>query len=140
LLRVKMGVLLSLRLEPRDSPPSLEGSRSVIAACTTARLFIHGNQTPWPWYGNVAPISWLVQNDVEDGREHLNFSEWDRPQEHAEDAAEEVRDGEMPLWFYVPLHAEARWLRMSCPSALIGHPSGLQMDSRLKTAGMTANI
>ena len=68
----------------------------------------HSNETKWPWYSNVAPISWLVQNDVNEGREHLNFSEWDRKQEHADEAAEEVRDGEMPLWVYLPAHPEAR--------------------------------
>ena len=41
----------------------------------------HSNETEWPWYSNVAPISWLVQRDVEEGREELNFSEWDREQE-----------------------------------------------------------
>ena len=68
----------------------------------------HSNKTSWPWYSNVAPVSWLVQNDVDEGREHLNFSEWDRPQKHAKDAAEEVRDGEMPMWIYLPAHPEAR--------------------------------
>jgi hypothetical protein len=42
------------------------------------------------------------------GRNKLNFSEWDRPQKDAKDAAEEVRKGEMPLWFYVPLHPDAK--------------------------------
>lgn len=68
----------------------------------------HSNETVWPWYTNIAPMSWLVQNDVEGGREHLNFSEWDRPQRHAKDVAEEVRLGDMPLALYLPLHSEAR--------------------------------
>ena len=68
----------------------------------------HSNQSRWPWYSHVAPMSWLVQRDVDEGREHLNFSEWDRPQRHAKDAAEELAEGEMPPWFYLPLHAEAR--------------------------------
>ena len=40
----------------------------------------HSNETEWPWYTNVAPASWLVQRDVDEGRATLNFSEWDRPQ------------------------------------------------------------
>ncbi|MCB9892964.1 MAG: heme-binding domain-containing protein [Planctomycetes bacterium] len=68
----------------------------------------HSNETVWPWYSNVAPVSWLVQHDVDEGREHLNFSEWNRKQKHADDAAEEVREGEMPLAVYLPAHPEAR--------------------------------
>ena len=68
----------------------------------------HSNQVRWPWYSHVAPISWLVQRDVDEARRELNFSEWDRPQEHAGEAAEEVAEGEMPLWFYAWLHPEAR--------------------------------
>lgn len=68
----------------------------------------HSNQTVWPWYSYVAPVSWLVQNDVNGGRSHLNFSEWDHPQRHAGDVAAQVKQGEMPLWFYLPLHSAAR--------------------------------
>src|ERR1700720_2261256 len=45
----------------------------------------HSNETTWPWYSHVAPVSWLVQNDVDGGRGHLNFTEWDRPQGHPTD-------------------------------------------------------
>ena len=68
----------------------------------------HSNETVWPWYSNVAPVSWLVQNDVNDGRSHLNFTEWDRPQRHAKDVAEQVKEGEMPLWYYLPMHPAAK--------------------------------
>jgi hypothetical protein len=49
-----------------------------------------------------------VQNDVDGGRAHLNFSEWDRPRRHAKDAADQVRTKELPLWFYTPLHPQAK--------------------------------
>ena len=68
----------------------------------------HSNQTVWPWYSYVAPVSWLVQNDVNGGRGHLNFTEWDRPQRHAKDVAAEVKQGDMPPWFYLPMHPAAR--------------------------------
>lgn len=67
----------------------------------------HSNQTVWPWYASVAPLSWAVQDHVDEGREKLNFSEWDRPQDEAEEAAEVVQEGEMPLWDYLLLHPEA---------------------------------
>lgn len=67
----------------------------------------HSNEVIWPWYSNVAPISWLVQRDVDEGREELNFSEWNRPQE-GDEAAETVRDGSMPPRQYLLTHSEAR--------------------------------
>lgn len=68
----------------------------------------HSNETEWPRYANVAPSSWLVQNDVDNGRRHLNFSEWQNTQRHAKDAAEQVRTKEMPLSYYLPLHPTAK--------------------------------
>jgi hypothetical protein len=68
----------------------------------------HSNETRWPRYSWVAPSSWLVQNDVDGGRRHLNFSEWNREQRHAKDAAEEVRSGDMPPVYYGWMHAPAR--------------------------------
>jgi Haem-binding domain len=68
----------------------------------------HSNQTDWAWYTNVAPVSWLAQRDVDRGRRALNFSEWDRAQEGAREAAESVQKGSMPPRFYVPLHPEAQ--------------------------------
>ena len=68
----------------------------------------HSNQTVWPWYSNIAPVSWLVQRDVNGGRSHLNFTGWDRPQPHAKDVAEQVNQGNMPPWFYLPMHPAAR--------------------------------
>jgi len=68
----------------------------------------HSNETTWPWYSSVAPVSWLTQRDVNGGRRHLNFSEWNTPQRHAGHAAEEIQKGDMPLWFYLPMHPDAR--------------------------------
>jgi hypothetical protein len=82
-----------------DSPQTL-----VHRACFDC----HSNQTTWPWYSNVAPISWLLQRDVNGGRSHLNFTEWDRPQKHAKDVAEQVKEGEMPPWFYRPMHPASK--------------------------------
>lgn len=73
----------------------------------------HSNDTAWPWYSNVAPVSWLVARHVEEGREHLNLSEWGaytpyRAQHKLEEMAEEVKEGEMPLKVYLPAHPEAK--------------------------------
>lgn len=68
----------------------------------------HSNESTWPWYSNVAPMSWLIQRDVGEGRSKLNFSEWDRPQEGSEDLLEVVEEGEMPPANYTLLHPDAR--------------------------------
>lgn len=68
----------------------------------------HSNQTGWRWYAYIAPSSWLVENDVDGGRRHLNLSAWDKPQKHAKDIAAEVEQGDMPPWFYLPLHPSAK--------------------------------
>ena len=73
----------------------------------------HSNETVWPKYAYVAPASWLVAFDVRRGRNHMNFSTWNRysPTEqakHLEEVWEQVSEGEMPLSTYLPLHPEAR--------------------------------
>lgn len=71
----------------------------------------HSNETRWPWYSHVAPVSWLVQHDVDEGRSKLNASEMQRPQKDAGEAAEEVRKGDMPPRQYALMHPEARLSR-----------------------------
>jgi hypothetical protein len=68
----------------------------------------HSNQSTWPWYSNVAPVSWLVQRDVSSGRGTLHFSEWNRPQDGAGDLTDAVLGKSMPPWFYVLLHSKAK--------------------------------
>jgi len=66
----------------------------------------HSNRTEWPWYSNIAPVSWLVQRDVEEGRAALNWSQA-RGSEEAGESAEKVREGEMPPWVYTLTHPAA---------------------------------
>jgi mono/diheme cytochrome c family protein len=68
----------------------------------------HSNETVWPWYSYVAPVSWLVYNDVMVGRSRLDFSEWNRPQRGAGEITEIVQEGEMPPAIYLPMHPSAR--------------------------------
>ncbi len=83
--------------------PSTEVERVARAACYDC----HSNETRWPIYSYVAPLSWLVRNDVESGRRELNFSEWDDFESEADDAAEEIIVGSMPPSNYVRLHPGA---------------------------------
>ncbi|HPR63375.1 MAG TPA: heme-binding domain-containing protein [Thermoanaerobaculia bacterium] len=69
----------------------------------------HSHETKWPWYSRVAPVSWLVQHDVQEGREHFNVSLWGvQKKNRGQDAADEVRDGDMPPLMYRLGHSEAR--------------------------------
>ena len=91
-----------VRVEPRWDGPTTRVL--AVRACYDC----HSNETVWPWYSHVAPVSWLVQRDVDEGRRKLNFSEWDRPQKEAHESAKTVRKGEMPPWFYILIHPDAR--------------------------------
>lgn len=72
----------------------------------------HSNQTKWPWYASVAPISWRLQSHVDEGREKLNFTAFDPSNEEVADAAgeagETITKGEMPPFDYLLMHPEAR--------------------------------
>ena len=74
---------------------------------TTACYDCHSNQTRWPPQSYVAPFSWMVARDVEQGREALNFSTWDEDDGEADDAAEVVADAEMPPRRYLLVHPGA---------------------------------
>jgi mono/diheme cytochrome c family protein len=67
----------------------------------------HSNETVWPWYSNVAPVSWLVQRDVDEGRQRLNFSDWNTYRGMGNEAIEIFAEGEMPPVQYFPTHPEA---------------------------------
>jgi hypothetical protein len=71
----------------------------------------HSNQTTWPWYSNVAPVSWLVMHDVEEGRQNMNFSDWSSnsivSQGSFYSASEAVSRGKMPPFYYLWMHPNA---------------------------------
>jgi hypothetical protein len=67
----------------------------------------HSNETAWPWYSHIAPVSWFLTNDVTGGREHLNFSEWQND-DQALGAAEALEEGSMPSFQYKMMHSDAR--------------------------------
>jgi hypothetical protein len=73
----------------------------------------HSNNTRWPWYSNIAPVSWLIAQDVNEGREHLNFSEWGSYEQtdritYLEDICKNIKKGEMPMQKYLILHSDAK--------------------------------
>jgi hypothetical protein len=73
----------------------------------------HSNETKYPWYTSVAPLSWWIKKHINEGRKHLNFSTWadlseKKKQHKMKEAIEEVEKGEMPLGSYTLMHPEAK--------------------------------
>ena len=111
-------VLLGIQFVPvnRSNPPVEEEitvSPEVKAILKRACFDCHSHETIWPSYSRVAPVSWLLAWDVGEGREELNFSTWNRYSQKTrskktKEIWEEVEEGDMPPWFYLPLHPEAR--------------------------------
>lgn len=86
---------------------------AVMATLSRACNDCHSNRTEWPWYSNVAPVSWLVTSDVNEGREELNFSEWGANKEKEPGKllgkiCSEVKEGEMPMGTYTLMHPQAK--------------------------------
>jgi hypothetical protein len=121
MMRAAVGVivlLVAVQLVPigATNPPveqDIPTSPEVKAVLQRACYDCHSHETVWPWYSRVAPFSWLIARDVREGREKLNFSTWNRysTQEQVKKPQEtwqEIDEGKMPPWFYLPVHREAR--------------------------------
>lgn len=72
----------------------------------------HSQSVKYPWYSDVAPVSWLVARDVKMGREHLDFGKWGELSKRDQikvlgEIAEEVEDENMPMQIYINMHSEA---------------------------------
>lgn len=73
----------------------------------------HSNKTEYPWYSNIAPVSWYLASHVNEGKEHLNFSEWAKYNENQKDhilsdLKEELESKGMPLTSYTMIHKNAQ--------------------------------
>jgi mono/diheme cytochrome c family protein len=107
---------------PVQSEPNWD-SPDTRALAQTACFDCHSNETNWGrWYESVAPASWLVQHDVEEGRQYLNFSEWNqggKPRE-AEEMLEVLQRGTMPPSQYLILHPEAKLTQEQIDQLVVG--------------------
>lgn len=98
----------------RTNPPvqsRLETPPEVQALLDRACADCHSHRTAWPWYSNVAPVSWLLAGHVREGREHLNLDQWPGGEKGGKllgEMCEEVEKGAMPLPAYLRLHPAAR--------------------------------
>ena len=127
----------------RVNPPIASGSplaapAQIGALLTRACYDCHSNQTRWPWYSRIAPVSWLIARDVTLGRKELNFSEWGSyyPQTRRRKLqwmSRVLRERSMPPWAYRLMHPGARlsgaeramldsWIESGI-SATVPHPA-----------------
>lgn len=124
ILWIALGILLLMqliRIDKTNPPidPSVDFAQAakppadVMAILKSACYDCHSSETRYPWYTNVAPVSWWVKNHINEGRKHFDFSSLGMfdPAKRAEllsDAAEVVEHGEMPLNSYTWMHPEAQ--------------------------------
>jgi hypothetical protein len=117
--RVAVGVIALLALiqlvpygRAHNDPAPTRQAR--FAEASTQKLFdgacadCHSDHTSWPLYSDIAPISWLVQHDVDDGRRRMNLSEWDKNQPELREIEDVIVGGGMPPVQYKLIHGKSR--------------------------------
>ena len=110
--------LFAMQLFPveRSNPSDrgqLDAPAEVESILRRACYDCHSNETRWPWYARIAPMSFLLARDVKAGRRELNLSIWDRYDQRRKarklkEIVKEVEEGDMPPWYYVPVHPDAK--------------------------------
>ena len=122
LIGLPIALFLAIQLIPvwllQNNPPVVAepnwDSPETRALAQRACFDCHSNETVWPWYSRVAPVSWLVTLDTIRGRRHLNFSEWggagggEGGEGGGDELGEKINNGDMPPASYLPLHPDAR--------------------------------
>ena len=107
-------------------------SPEVKAILNTACYDCHSDNTEYPWYNNIAPVSYWLADHIEDGKKHLNFSDWQnydaKNKDHKlEELIEEVKEGEMPLKEYTWTHGDAK-LSQEQISTLLAWADGVRAN------------
>lgn len=121
IIAIVLLAIQSLRIDKTNMPidttkdfislniPSSQVTNTLKIACYDC----HSNQANYPWYTNIAPVSWWIKHHINEGREHLNFSEWGtysikRKNHKLEECIEMVEENEMPMASYTWMHKEAK--------------------------------
>ena len=102
-----------------DSPATRELAKRACFDC-------HSNETVWPWYTKIAPVSWLVANDTYEGRDRLNFSDWVPGDIELGELQGVIAEGEMPPASYTMIHQGARLTDAERQQLLQGLQKSLQ--------------
>lgn len=113
-----LGLLVAIQLVPvdRSNPPvtaDFDGPEEIEKLLRAKCYDCHSNESSWPWYTHVAPLSWWIADHVHEGREEVNFSEWgtysqDKREDLAGESYDEMLDGFMPLEIYLVTHPHAK--------------------------------
>ena len=103
----------SLANPPVDAAKKLQAPAPVASILDRSCRDCHSNETQWPWYTQISPVSWWLSDHVKDGRHELNFSEWNsftarRKTRKLREICDQVKEAEMPLKNYLPLHPKAK--------------------------------
>jgi hypothetical protein len=116
--RILVVALVAIQFVPtqRTNPPvesDVQTSGELKTILRRACYDCHSNETVWPWYSHIAPISFLIANDVKEGRRELNFSTWDQYDEQRKarklkEIVEQIEENKMPQWYYILMHPEAK--------------------------------
>lgn len=117
-------ILFAIQLYPVDKPEVIIDNpndliintsppKNIALKLQAACYDCHSNESKFPWYANLAPSKWLVYKHINEGREELNFSNWDSynkddKAEILDDISTVLYNGEMPLKNYTALHSEAK--------------------------------
>jgi len=104
---------VSIRATNPNSTGEIATEPEIAAILERSCYDCHSNETDWPWYGHVAPVSWWIVHHVDEAREEMNFSEWDKFTELQQQSLRrqiwrQVEGGHMPLPDYLRLHKEAK--------------------------------
>lgn len=120
ILLIMIGILLVIQLirpektnPPIDETLALKAPQAVMNVLKTSCYDCHSHETIWPFYAEIAPLSWNIIGHVNDGRKALNFSKWgeiapDIKIKRLKRAIKTVNNGMMPLENYLLLHEEAK--------------------------------
>lgn len=111
----------SIRIDKTTSPVNPEtdfialtsANTEVSGMLKTACYDCHSNQPTYPWYTNIAPVSWWIKHHIDEGSRHLNFSIWGtykekRKNHKLDECVEMIEEGEMPMSSYTIMHGEAK--------------------------------
>jgi mono/diheme cytochrome c family protein len=142
LFKVALGIVglivvgaLAIQFIPvnRTNPPIVQepqwDSSQTRALAQRACFDCHSNETVWPWYSYVAPVSWGIADHVHEGRQKLNFSDWGNAGE-TDEIIEVILEGEMPLGNYLWIHPEARLTQTEQQSLVQGLEATLSVSGR----------
>lgn len=101
-------------VNPQDDFLTISSANSEVSKVIKSSCYdCHSNESTYPWYTNIAPVSWWVKNHINEGRDELNFSIWasyseKRKNHKLEECIEMIEEGEMPMSSYTIMHGEAK--------------------------------